>query len=131
MFALLWISGLFTLLFQALPDWKNFEEVLLWVVAGGSAAVVSAILSFLAENFEFWHKLNKNLKLLISLVLTGGVGALAYYLLSLPDLITIVQPYWVLFVTMVLAWFGSQLAYIYAKKSGYAQKTVTAAAKKK
>ena len=131
MFALLWISSLFTLLFQALPDWKNFEEVLLWVVAGGAAIVVNAFFTFLAENFPFWHKLNSNLKLLLSLIASILIGGGAYYLLSLPDIITFIQPYWAIFVTILLAWFSSQVVYLFAKKSNYANKAIAAAAKKK
>jgi hypothetical protein len=59
----------------------------------------------------------------ISLVLSVGIGVGAYYLLSLPELITFMQPYWALVVTIVLAWLGSQYAYMKAKSSGYAAKT--------
>lgn len=118
-----YLMFLFTALFQDLPNWGNFNEVLLFLVAGGSAIVVNALLAFLAENFQFWHKIAKNGKLLISLLLSVGIGAGAYYLLSLPDLITFIQPYWALIVTIVLAWLGSQFAYMKAKASGYAVKT--------
>lgn len=114
---------------QELPNWKDLNEVLLWLVAGGAAAVVAALFSWLAENFEWWHKINKNVKLLISLVVSGGIAFAAYYLMALPDVITLIQPYWALFVTMVLAWLGSQLAYMKAKASGYASKSITAASK--
>ena len=110
-------------LLQELPNWGNLNEVLLWVVAGGAAIVTNALLSFLAENFEFWHKFTKNLKLLVSLVVSIAIGAGAYYLLSLPDVITFMQPYWALVVTIVLAWLSSQYAYLKAKNSGYAAKT--------
>lgn len=118
-----YLVTLLTAFLQDLPIWSNFNEVLSWAAAGGSAIVVAALFAYLAENFEFWHKIPKNGKLLISLVLTGAIGAGAYYMLSLPDVITIVQPYWALFVTMILAWLGSQYAYIKAKNSGYAAKT--------
>lgn len=121
----------FTALLQEFPPWKDLNEVLLWLAAGGSAIVVAALFAFLAENAEWWHKISKTGKLIISLVLSAGIGAGAYYLLSLPEMITIVQPYWALFVTMVLAWLGSQYAYIKAKSSGYAAKTQASAAKKK
>lgn len=120
---LYYLVFLFTALLQELPPWKDLNEVLLWLVAGGSAIVVAALFSYLAENFEFWHKIPKTGKLVLSLVLSAGIGVGAYYLLSLPEVITIVQPYWALFVTMVLAWLGSQYAYIKAKASGYATKT--------
>lgn len=122
---------LFSSFLQELPNWGDLNQVLLWLVAGGSAVVVAALFSFLAENFEFWHKIPKNGKLIISLVLSILIGAGAYYFLSLPDVITLIQPYWALIVTIVLAWLGSQYAYMKAKNSGYAAKTITSSAKKK
>ena len=117
---------LFTLLAQ-LPDWKELNEVLLWIVGGGFSVIVAAFFAFLAENVEGWHKLNKNIKLLISLVLSSLIGFGAYYLLSMPELITFIQPYWALIVTMFLAWLGSQIAYTRAKVSGYGAKTKASA----
>jgi len=116
-------------LLAQLPDWTDLNEVLLWLVAGGASIIVAAVFAFLAENFEFWHKLHKNVKLLISLLLSALIGFGAYYLLALPDVITIIQPYWALFVTMLLAWLGSQYAYIKAKNSSYAHKAYLAAKK--
>lgn len=110
-------------LFAQLPDWKELNQVLMWIVGGGFSVIVAAVFAFLAENFEWWHKLNKNIKLLISLVLSGLIGFGAYYMLSLPDIITFIQPYWSLVVTMFLAWLGSQVAYAYVKVSGYGAKT--------
>ena len=106
-------------LLQQLPDWGNLEEVLLFLAAGGAAIAVAAFFSFLAENFEFWHKISALGKLILSLVLSIAIGAGAYYLLSLPDLISFIQPYYALVVTIVLAWLGSQIAYMKTKASGY------------
>ena len=117
---------LFDLLAQ-LPDWKELNEVLIWILGGGFSVIVAAFFAFLAENFEGWHKLNKNIKLLISLVLSGLIGFGAYYALSMPELITFIQPYWSLIVTMFLTWLGSQVAYAYVKASGYGAKTKAAA----
>ena len=121
---------MFSILAQ-LPDWTQLNEVIIWLIGGGVAVVVAAFFSFMAENFEFWHKIPKYGKLIISFVLSALIGFGAYYLLSFPDIITLIQPYWALFVTMLLAWLGSQVAYIYAKKSGYAAKTQAAALKSK
>lgn len=110
-------------LLQDLPNWKDINEILIWLIGGGVAIVVAAFFSFMAENFEFWHKIPKYGKLILSFVLSAAIGVGAYYLLSMPDVITIIQPYWALFVTMLLAWLGSQYAYIKAKNSGYAAKT--------
>ena len=118
---------LLTGFFQELPNWKELNEVLMWLVAGGAAVIVNALFAFLAENFEFWHKLSKTVKLILSLLFSALIGAGAYYLLSLPEIITIIQPYWALLVTIILAWLGSQYAYIKAKTSGYAAKARSAA----
>ncbi len=116
---LTFLVGYLVSFLQQLPNWGNLEEVLLFLVAGGSAAVIAVLFSFLAENFEFWHKINSTLKLVLSLVLSIAIGAGAYYLLALPDLISFIQPYYALIVTIVLAWLGSQLAYMKSRASGY------------
>ena len=112
------IGHLFGLL-QQIPDWGSLEEVLLFLVAGGSAIAVAAFFSFLAENFEFWQKISALGKLILSLVFSIAIGAGAYYLLSLPELISLVQPYYALIVTIILAWLGSQVAYMKTKTSSY------------
>ena len=104
-------------------DWTVLTSVLAWTVAGGSVFLVNYALAWLVENFEFWHKIPKNGKLIMSLVLSILIGGGAYYLLSLPDVITVIQPYWALIITIVLAWLGSQYAYMKAKNSGYAATT--------
>lgn len=112
---------LITILAQ-LPDWTNLNEVLLWIVAGGGSIIVAAFFSWLAENFEFWHKIPKNVKLILSLVLSIAIGAGAYYLLSMPELITIIQPIYALVVLIILTWLGSQAAYMFAKAKSYGVK---------
>ncbi len=119
---LTFLVGYLVQFLQQLPDWGNLEEVLLFLAAGGSAIAVAAFFSFLAENFEFWHKISAKGKLILSLVFSIAVGAGAYYLLSLPDLISFIQPYYTLVVTIVLAWLGSQVAYMKSKANAYGSK---------
>jgi len=117
--SLTFLVGYLVSFLQQLPDWGNLTEVLSFLAAGGSAIVVAVFLSFLAENFEFWHKISAKGKLVLSLVLSIAVGAGAYYLSSLPELISFVQPYYALVVTIVLAWLGSQVAYMKSKANAY------------
>jgi hypothetical protein len=117
--AVLLIGYLLSFLQQLPSDWGNLEEVLLFLAAGGGAVVTAFFFSWLAENFEFWHKFDSKLKLVLSLVLSVGIGVGAYYLLSLPELISLVQPYYALIVTIILAWLGSQVAYMKSKANAY------------
>ena len=57
-----YIIFLIGILLQALPDWSDLNEVLLWFVAGGSSIAVAVLFSFLAENFVFWQNLRKNIR---------------------------------------------------------------------
>ena len=116
---LTFLVGYLVQLLQQLPDWGSLEVVLLFLAAGGSAIAVAAFFSFLAENFEFWHKISAKGKLVLSLVLSIAIGVGAYYLLSLPDLISFVQPYYALIVIIVIAWLGSQVTYMKSKANAY------------
>lgn len=113
------VFGYIATLLQQLPDWTNLEEVLSFLAAGGGAVVVAFFLSWLAENFVFWHNLSANLKLFLSLVLSVGIGVGAYYLLELPEVITSIEPIYTLIVTILLTWLGSQTAYMRSKARGY------------
>ena len=106
-------------------DWTLLTAVLAWVVAGGSVFLVNYGLAWLAENFEFWHKLPHWLKLLIPILTSVLLAFGAQQLLLFPDIIEIAQPYWALFVTIIIAWLGSQKGYVTAKKDAYgAQKRI-------
>ena len=100
-------------------DWTILQSVLAWLVVGGSVFVVNYAFAWLAENFEFWHKLPSWLKFVIPVVTSVLLAVGAQQLLLYPDIIAIVQPYWALFVTILLAWLGSQKGYITAKAANY------------
>ena len=100
-------------------DWTVLQSVLVWLVAGGSVFVANYAFAYLAENFEFWHKLPSWLKFLIPIVTSVLLAFGAQQLLLYPDLIEVIQPFWALFVTIVLAWLGSQRGYISAKAAKY------------
>ena len=100
-------------------DWTTFQSVLVWLVAGGSVYVVGYTLAWVAENFEFWHKLPPIVKTLVPIVLSILVGFGAQQLLAMPDIVEGIQPYWELIVITVLAWLGSQKGYLSAKSADY------------
>ena len=100
-------------------DWTILEQVLLFLVGGGAVFVVGYALSWIAENFAFWHKIPSWGKLLISVVASVLIAFGAQQLLQYPDIIGAIQPFWSLLITIILAWLGSQKGYITAKKANY------------
>lgn len=100
-------------------DWTILTSVLLYLVAGGSVYVVGYALSWVAENFEFWHKLPAVVKTLVPIVVSVLIAFGAQQLLQYPDLIALVQPYWQLAIVTILAWLGSQKGYLSAKSADY------------
>jgi len=110
---------MFNLALQQFPDWLNLQAVLGWLVAGGSVFVVNYALALLAENWKGWTNLPTIVKFLIPIVVSVLIAIGAQYLLSLPDLLGQIQPFWALLVTIILAWLGSQKGYMAAKSSRY------------
>jgi len=100
-------------------DWTILSAVMAYLAKGGAVFVVGYGLSWLAENFEFWHKLPTIAKTLIPIVVSVLVAFGAQQLLLFPDIIAQMQPYWFLIVTTVIAWLGSQKGYLTAKSADY------------
>lgn len=100
-------------------DWTQLGSVLLFIATGGAVFVVNYGLSWLAENFEFWHKLPSWLKLLIPILVSVLLAVGAQQLLLFPDIIAVIQPYWALLILIITAWLGSQRGYLSAKAADY------------
>ena len=122
---------MFTLLFQALPDWLSFEAVLVWIlVGGGGVYVANYVFALIAENFAGWHNLSKVVKFILPMLTAVGLGFAAQYILSQPSVIDFVQPYWLLVISILISYLGSQIGYMKAKTSGYGRKAIEAASLK-
>jgi len=103
-----------------LPDWTNLGEVISWLaVGGGVPVVVGIVLSYVAENVPAWHTLPKGVKFTVPVVIAVLLGLGANYLLLQTDLIDKVSPYWAMIMSILLAWFGSQVGYMQTKRAGY------------
>lgn len=101
-------------------DWTQITAVLTWIVAGGgSVYLVNYALAWFAENFEFWHKLPSWVKFLVPIITSVLLAVGAQYLLGFEDILGLVQPYWEMFIMVLIAWLGSQKGYITAKKDDY------------
>ena len=122
---------MFSLLFQALPDWLSLEAVLVWIlVGGGGVYVANYVFALIAENIPGWHNLNKIVKFLLPMLTAVGLGFLAQFILAQPDVIGAVQPYWLLVVSILISYLGSQIGYMKAKASGYGRKAIETASLK-
>lgn len=123
---------MFSLLFQALPDWLSLEAVLLWIVVGGGGVyITNYVFSLIAENVTQWHNLPKIVKFILPMLTAVGLGFAAQYILAQPELIDVIQPTWLLVISILIGYLGSQLGYMKAKTSGYGRKAIEAAALKK
>lgn len=123
---------MFSILFQALPDWLSLEAVLVWIVVGGGGVyVANYVFALLAENWAGWHNLSKIVKFILPMLTAVGLGFLAQFILAQPDVIGAVQPYWLLVVSILISYLGSQIGYMKAKASGYGRKAIETAALKK
>ncbi|MDD1710418.1 MAG: hypothetical protein LUQ37_05875 [Methanoregulaceae archaeon] len=105
---------------EGLPDWTNLGAVISWLAVGGGAPIiVGMIFAYIAENIPAWHTLPKWVKFTVPVVIAVLVGVGANYLLLQSDLIKAISPYWALIMSILLAWFGSQVGYMQTKRAGY------------
>jgi len=105
-----------------LPDFTNLEAVLTWVVGFGAPYLVGIAFSYLAENFQAWHKLPKEVKFFIPMVVSVLIAIGAQYLLAQPAVIAQLAPVYTTVAQAIIFWLGSQNGYMNAKASGYAAK---------
>jgi purine-cytosine permease-like protein len=103
-------------------DWTNLTAVLTWVVVLGAPYLVGKLFAYLAENWSKWHTLPGTVKFVVPLVVSVLIALGAQGLLTLPEFLATVSPYWALVVQAVLAYLGSQKGYMEAKASGYGRK---------
>jgi hypothetical protein len=102
-----------------LPDFTDFPAVLVWLTGVGAPFVVGYAMSWILENWEFWHTLPPRVKFAAPMVLSVLLSIGARYLLQEVDVIGAISPYWTMIVSAILIWLGSQRAYLTAHKQGY------------
>jgi hypothetical protein len=104
------------------PDWTDFEAVAGWLAFGGGAPIVIAFaLSLLVENFPGWHDLPRGVKFILPMLASVGLSIGANYLLEFPEVVAGIASIWFVVVSAVLAWLGSQFAYMKTKATNYAR----------
>ena len=102
------------------PDWTDLTSVLVWIATGfGAPCIVAAALSFLVENWDGWSKLAHNIKLFLPMLVSVILSVGAQLLLTKPEYIEFVQPWWTMVIGSVLTWLASQVSYMRVKQSRY------------
>lgn len=103
------------------PEFNSLQELLLWIGTGGGAMVISGlVIAYFLENLAFWHNLPRSLKLVVPVVLTAIIGAVAQSVITL-DLLTFVPPIVQTVLLMMVGWLFSQLGYRSIKEGNYAE----------
>ena len=103
-----------------MPEIDTFVELLQWLLAGGAVAVVVWAVSWIPEDWSWWHKLQKEVKYAVQVGLSMVIGAGAVFLLRLPaEDLSQVDP-WVkaIFVLLAASWsyLNNQAAHKVNKK---------------
>lgn len=98
------------------PDFTNLKETLLWLTTFAMFAS-NWIFGKLLESFAFWKNVPRVLKYIIPPVVAVLLGFGAKYLLeTYPGFVDAAQPWYELIATIVIGWFGSQVAHTMTKK---------------
>jgi len=117
--ALAW-SALFLIAAESLQEFGSLNDVLVWVVVGGGAAILSGyVLAYLLENFAWWHNLPSWVKRLVPLALAGVFGFVAQAVLDL-QLLSGVPPGVQALILTLINWLFNQRAYAGVKDTSYA-----------
>jgi hypothetical protein len=104
------------------PDLTNLDAVLAWLAGLGGPYFVGWVLSLVAENVPAWHKLRPAVKFVIPLIVCPLVSVGATLLLQQDAFLQVVAPWFQIVMGSILGWLGTQMAYMAARRSGYAYK---------
>lgn len=134
-FIFLFLSA-FTFLAQVEPpaDPSDLPAVLAWIASGaGAVFLVNWAASWLVENWTYWQMLDGRLKFAISIIVSVVLSFAAQYMLTRPDIVTFLSPYYAQLMTvilMVVGYLGGQVAHVVGNRLGYASGAKATAAKR-
>ena len=90
----------------------DVNEVLKWLVGGGSVAVVSWSVSWFLEGMVWWENISSKLRGLLILLVSALLGVGATYVLSLPpETLEPIMPYLTTGLLVISAWLATQVAH--------------------
>jgi hypothetical protein len=78
-------------------------EYLNYLAGGGAIAIVAIIISVVAEKFDFWHKLDSLLKIIIQIVLSTAIAVGATFLIKNPELYSGIEDYLLVATNIIIA----------------------------
>ncbi len=100
-------------------DFTDFRAVLIWLAGAGAPYIVGYLVSLLAENWPKWHDLPRAVKFFTPMIFSLLLSVGATLLLNYPEVIGAISPWWAIVVAAILAYLGTQNAYIASKRAGY------------
>lgn len=90
----------------------TLEQLLKFLVEGGALMFVSAVVSWLVEEFPFWQKLSSKVKSIIMFVLSTAVGIGALILMQNDEIVKMLDPYIRVILAIGGSWFVNQRAHV-------------------
>lgn len=100
-------------------DFTNLVIVLQWLTGAGAAVVTGIIMSWVAENFKWWHTLPRMAKFIIPPVLCAVIAVVSVLALEQKEFIQAIGPWFAIVSGAILQYFGTQAGYMAAKTRGY------------
>jgi len=113
--------------FQDGVDFTSLVAVLTWISLAGGPYLAGWAVSLVAENWPQWHTLPRWVKFTLPMLASVALSVGANFLLQNNNAVTALDPYYRMIAVSVLAYIGTQTAYMKSKQAGYASQAKTAA----
>lgn len=107
---------------QEFPVWTDLAAVLIWLVGAGGAWVVGEVVSYLAENWVFWHTLPPWVRKLAPIVAAPLISIAAKLLLDQAAVIELLSPWFSIVAYSILAYLATQKAHVNQVTARYGEK---------
>lgn len=101
------------------PDVSDLPSVLYWLATVGAPYITGKIFSYIAENFQGWHKLHRIVKFIVPMLVSVGISIGATVLMSKTGIVSELSPTYSIIAGSIMAYLGTQNGYMDAKRSGY------------
>jgi len=95
----------------------DLPEVIRWLATVGAAIVTGYLFSFLADKWQKWNELPKEVRFVVPMVISVLISLAATWLLSRPDIIEQFAPIFGTIMTAILVYLGSQKSHADSNKA--------------